>query len=124
MMEETSCDVETTRLFAIRAACWLALIRFQVHLGAPVFGPGVTTYDDMLCPDTTDARRFAACATLLSAVRRHADQEAFVGESRWHQSRPLDPYGQAWRTTERGAVLEAIAELLKKSVATTKGAKT
>lgn len=107
------------RDLAVKAGGWLAILRFQCRPGAPMFLAGISTYHDMLDPDAADAARCAACACLLPAVDRQ------VGIETWRAGEALaripggDRPGPEWRTTERGAALEAIAELLRRPLVST-----
>lgn len=94
------------------AARWLQVLRFSPSPRAPSVSPSLMSYHDMLAPDTTDARRLAACRALHPAVLRAAMRERDTGEAEAARTRPPDPYGAHWRTTERGAALEVLATLL------------
>ena len=104
------------RALALRAAQWLALIRFQAFAGAPFFSPGLQQYDDLFDPDGSDARRLDACKRMLEAVRRNAELERLSFEVKHADHRSVDPYGLEWPTTSRGAVLQTIADLLEDAV--------
>ncbi|WP_299821417.1 hypothetical protein [uncultured Jannaschia sp.] len=110
-------DLARGRARSVEAARWLRLIRYQNHASAPVFSAAISTYADMLDPASTDARRLAACRSMLAGVLRQAAQERLAGEAVHAQDRPVDPYGLEWRITLQGAVLEAIARLLRDAVA-------
>lgn len=105
------------RLYTIRAARWLSLIRYQVRSAAPVFGAGISMYDDMLAPTSTDDQRLRACTAMRAALLRTVELEKLLAEERWRHDMRLDPHGQEWRITRRGAVLEAIADLLGLAIA-------
>lgn len=101
------------RSLAVQAARWLVLIRFQFRPGAPVFSAGISTYGEMLNPSGADDKCNAACAHLLPAVERQAVIEGWKGAEERLMRRAEDPFGLEWRTTERGAILETAAELLR-----------
>lgn len=116
-MERPEDFCSKARLYTVRAACWLSLIRYQVHSAAPVFGVGISTYDDMLAPTSTDDRRLRACTVMRTALLRTVELEKLCAEEQWGPEKRLDPYGQEWRITPRGAVLEAIVDLLDRAIA-------
>ncbi|MGX9854565.1 hypothetical protein ACR03S_03840 [Limimaricola variabilis] len=105
------------RLCTIRAARWLSLIRYQVRSAAPMFSAGISTYDDMLDPTSTDDRRLRACIAMRAALLRSVRLEELIAEGQWDHDIRRDPHGQEWRITPRGAVLEAIADLLDLAIA-------
>ena len=115
MAEVTS---DRARALSLRAAQWLALIRFQVRAGAPTFTPDISTYHDMFNSAAPDERRLAACRRMHEAMRRQAELERWAAEGIRAQSHPRDPYGREWMTTPRGAVLETIAGTLSEAVET------
>ena len=116
MAEEVTSD--RARALTLRAAQWLALIRFQVRAGAPTFTPDVSTYHDMFDPAAADERRLAACRRMHEVLRRQAELERWAAEGIRAQSHPRDPYGREWMTTPRGAILETIAGRLSEAVET------
>lgn len=108
---------ETGRAFALKAARWLALTRFQSSRDAPFFSPGLQQYEDLFDPNSSDERRLDACRRMLSAVERNAELERLTFEVRGKDRRERDPYRREWRTTKHGAVLETIAEILTTAIA-------
>lgn len=104
------------RDLAVKAGGWLAILRFQCRPGAPMFLAGISTYHDMLDPASPDAARCAACACMLPAVDRQVGIETWRAEEALARIPGGDRPGPEWRTTERGAALEAIAELLRRAI--------
>lgn len=105
---------EKTRI----AARWLHVLRFTPSPGGPSVSPSLSRYHDMLDPETTDARRLAACQALSLPIRKAIDQERARGEAAYAEARAPDPYSAHWRTTERGAALEMIAALIAHAIQT------
>lgn len=102
------------RRLTIKAGQLLRLFRFPTRPGGLHFCSSLSTYSDMLNPESTDAQRLAACKSMLHAVRRRAEYERFIGEEEWNEADHLDPYMVELRTTKSGATLDLIAEILKK----------
>lgn len=105
------------RKLSTKAGQLLNLLKFQTSPGGPFFSYGLSTYDDMLNPASSDAQRLAACCSMLRAVRRRAEYERFIGEEKWREQRSLDPYGLELRTTRHGATLDMVADVLADAVA-------
>jgi hypothetical protein len=105
--------LDRARELTLRSGQWLRLYRFRIHKGAPILGPGITTYDAMFDPAANDEQRRDACAGYLPHVRRQAENERWEAKG----ERSIDPYKREWCNTKRGAVLEVIAELLEAAVA-------
>jgi len=70
----------------------------------------------MLNPESSDTQRLAACRSMLDAVRRRAEYERFWGEEEWNKAHNYDPYGFELRTTQHGAILDLIADVLEEAV--------
>lgn len=118
-MDETTTDPltaarEKTRL----AARWLNVLSFKPSPAGPSVGPSLQSYHDMLAPETTDARRRAACAALAPSVLCAVVLEREKAKVAHANERAPDPYGAHWRTTERGAALAMIAKLLASAIET------
>lgn len=116
MNETQKPDLDTARQQARRAAQWLTVIRFQAHPGAPVFRPGISTYAHMVDPTAADDVRLQACRGILPAVEFQAQQEHWRHKGQQAPARDRDPHGAEWETTERGAVLELVAEFLRNAI--------
>lgn len=108
--------IAEARELTVRAAQWLALLRFQVRPGAPMFLPGLSTYHDMFHPDGTDVARFSACKRMLPAVERQTLVESWKGEEAFALNGPTRPHRFERHTTLRGAALETAAELLRQAI--------
>ena len=114
MANET--DLAKARELTTLAARWLALLRFRVHSAAPSFSPSVSHYHDMLDPYAEDSVRLSACRNMRAHVWRRAQAEKEKGEERHLRDRPADPYRLEWRTTETGAAMELIADILSEAI--------
>ncbi|MEI4234824.1 hypothetical protein [Roseovarius sp. D22-M7] len=112
-MNFTENPIAKGRRLAIKAAQLLRLLRFPTRPGGQNFCSSLSTYSDMLNPESTDTQRLAACKSMLHAVRRRAEYERFIGEEQWNQADNLDPYKLELRTTKNGATLDLIAEILE-----------
>lgn len=110
-------ELARARRESLRAGQWLRLLLFRVHPGAPILGPGMTHYAHLLDPAADDADRRASCAALLPHVRRQADDERWRAEGERARRQAGDPFDREWPTTQRGAALEAIAELMEAALA-------
>ncbi len=105
------------RTQALEASRWLHIIRFQAHASAPIFGPLISTYHEMVDPDADLTQLLEACRGMLKLVQRQLDNEQIKADSLWYRrDRIDDPYGLAWRTTERGAILGLIQRILADAV--------
>ena len=116
MQGSQSTKLAQARALTLYAGQWLDLLDFQTHQSAPVFSPSVSTYHDMLDPKATDADRLTACWTMRQHVLRRVEAERLHGEATYARLRPVDPYGQRWRTTRDGAALQTIASMLSTSI--------
>lgn len=106
-MHEISAELVRARALTVRSAQLLTLLGFSIGPGRPILGPAISTYHDMLAPDTTDERRFAACRRYLEPVGCYAELEELRDEPVGRHM--VDPYRLALRTTLRGALLQIIA---------------
>ena len=79
-MESRKTCIARAEDLTLRAAQWLALLKFQTRPGAPIFMPGITTYQAMFDPAASDDERRAACNAMLPAVRRQVELERWKGE--------------------------------------------
>lgn len=104
------------RAETLAAGRLLRLLRFQVNPSAPIFGPGISTYDDLLDPASTDERRLATCYRYVDAVQEARIIERHRAAEQERGSAPLDPYKVELRTTLRGALLEVISGHLANAV--------
>lgn len=117
MMDITENAIARGRRLSTKAGQLLNLMKFQTTPGGRFFSYGLSTYDDMLDPTSSDAQRLEACRKMLCAVRRRAEYEGFVGEAKWRERRRRDPYGLELRTSRYGATLEMIADVLADAIA-------
>ena len=104
------------RDLSVKAAQIMSLINFQVSSGAPTFSPGLSVYDDLLDPSSSDVRRLEASQIMLKAVNRQAEHERYMAEKNWFARGYLDPYSSELRLTQRGVMLELIAEMLSNAI--------
>lgn len=70
----------------------------------------------MLDPAASDADRLVSCRAMRKCILRRLNVEILEGESKYLQSRPVDPYGIHWRITRDGAALWMIAHLLSHAI--------
>ena len=115
-MQEPSAQLIRARVLTVRCAQHLALLGFSLGPGRPILGPAISTYHDMLAPDTTDERRLAACRRYQEPVGRYAELEELRDEPIGRHM--IDPYKLALRTTLRGALFRIIAADLAEAVPT------
>ena len=109
-------DVQTARLLAQRAAQWLRLMRWQAHKTAPTFGTSTTCQLLLVLDNDHDVERAEACRRLLVSVGRQALREELKTDP--HDLSVLDvPMRDIWATSDQGAALEMIAELLRAAAA-------
>lgn len=115
-MPLVSPDLDLAHEYCTRAGRWLVILAFQTRPGAPTLSQARSSYEAMLDPAVPDARRLAVCRDL----RPHVVTQVTIERWRWEEasvSSIVEPSEQAWRTTERGAALQAIAELLDEAIA-------
>lgn len=70
-------------------------------------------YYGLLEPEASDVVRLEACGAILACVTWRLHIEEFQGLGKYKRERPVDPYGQVWRTTRSGAELWMVAHLLE-----------
>jgi hypothetical protein len=113
MMAQAEKNEDYVRDRALEAGRWLALIGFRGRPTGPIFSPRLSTYHDMFDPQSDLPRLLAACSQMRKLVGRQIVVEQIAAEELWSQKGELhDPFGLAWRKTERGALLEHVAGLL------------
>lgn len=117
MMAETTNDLLIiAREYTRTAAQWLQLLHFRTMAGAPTFSTSLSHYHEMLDPNGTDQARADACRRMLGHVKLQSLFENQKGIDSYALARPVDPYRAHWKTTERGAALAAIVQLLTSAI--------
>ena len=122
MALDRTIDEPRARRRALEAARWLALIGFRGRPTGPAFSPRISTYHDMVAPDADLPRLLDACRRMRELVARRIVVEQIAAEeirAGFGWSDLDDPYGLAWRKTERGALLEIVERLLDEALAET-----
>ena len=115
-MQTREDHLAVARDLTMKAARWLALLRFQGRPGTPMFLFGLSTYHDMFDPDATDVARFLACKRMLPAVERQKVVESWKAEEALALNGPMKPHRLEWHTTLLCAALETVADLLREAI--------
>ncbi|SFQ12423.1 hypothetical protein [Tranquillimonas alkanivorans] len=114
---EAGCPhLERARALTVEAAKWIIVFQFSIRPGGNTLDVNVTTYHEMLDPSAPDALRLAACRRMHEAAKFQAQMEAWEAKRATRTTHRRDPYGLEWCTTQRGAVLEHLAELLEAAI--------
>lgn len=108
--------VADARLAAIEAGRWLVVLGVRLRPQARPISRWTPCYAALLCDDAPDAERVAACRRYLDAVRFQVAQELSIWEAD-HDASAVEGAERAWRTTQRGMALGAIARLLETAIA-------
>jgi hypothetical protein len=108
-------DVEAARNAAAQAGRWLVVLGFRLRPKARPISRWTKCYANFLSDSATDVDRVAACRQYLDAVCLQIEFERWTWEAHYPPT-SSDPDERAWRTTERGMALIAIAQLLREAI--------
>jgi hypothetical protein len=117
-MRLSQADTVRVRDRAADVARWLRLLRAGGHPTTTAFSFLPATWRDMVDPGVEVEQLLAACRRMQDAVDRQLIVERIRSDGLWsNKEPPIDPCGLGPRTTERGAILGMIRDLLAEIMA-------
>ena len=119
-MRLSPADTVRVRDRAADVARWLRLMRAGGHPTTPAFSFLPATLRDMVDPGVEVEQLLAACRRMQDAVDRQLIVERIRSDG-LSPGTPIDPCGLGSLTTERGAILGMIRDLLAKIIASADG---
>ena len=113
-------DTVRIRVRAADVARWLPLLRAGGHPTTPAFSFVPPIWRDVVDPGVEVVQLLAACRRMHDAVDRQLIVERIRTDG-LSPGTPIDPCGLGSLTTERGAILGMIRDLLAEIIASAEG---